>query len=179
MNHETIAILDFGSQYVQLIARRVREHNVYSQIFPANTPAKTLAKENLKGIILSGGPASVYDKNAIKCDEKIFNLDVPILGICYGMHLGCSVLGAKVVPAKHREYGRANLTITNKVGLMAKLPDSITVWESHGDQVEDADHNFIKLASTKTCPPSPCDGCFQFQLDSLRLFLDHCMQARL
>ena len=100
MNHETIAILDFGSQYVQLIARRVREHNVYSQIFPANTPAKTLAKENLKGIILSGGPASVYDKDAIKCDEKIFDLDVPILGICYGMHLGCQILGAKVVPAK-------------------------------------------------------------------------------
>jgi GMP synthase (glutamine-hydrolysing) len=152
MSHETIAILDFGSQYVQLIARRVREHNVYSQIFPANTPAKTLAKENLKGIILSGGPASVYDKNAIKCDEKIFELNMPILGICYGMHLGCQALGAKVVPAKNREYGRANLTITNKTGLLANLPDSTTVWESHGDQVEDAGHNFIKLASTKTCP---------------------------
>jgi len=152
MKHETIAILDFGSQYVQLIARRVREHNVYSQIFPANTPAKTLAKENLKGIILSGGPTSVYEKNAIKCDEKIFDLGVPILGICYGMHLGCSVLGAKVVPAKNREYGRATLTITNKIGLLANLPDSTTVWESHGDQVEDADHNFTKLASTKTCP---------------------------
>jgi GMP synthase (glutamine-hydrolysing) len=152
MSHETIAILDFGSQYVQLIARRVREHNVYSQIFPASTPAKTLAKENLKGIILSGGPTSVYEKDAIKCDEKIFELGVPILGICYGMHLGCQALGAKVVPAKHREYGRANLTITNKTGLLANLPDSTTVWESHGDQVEDADHNFTKLASTKTCP---------------------------
>ncbi len=152
MKHETIAILDFGSQYVQLIARRVREHNVYSQIFPANTPAKTLAKENLKGIILSGGPASVYDKDAINCDEKIFDLDVPILGICYGMHLGCSVLGAKVVPAKNREYGRATLNITSKSGLFANLPDSTTVWESHGDQVEDAEHHFIKLASTKTCP---------------------------
>jgi GMP synthase (glutamine-hydrolysing) len=152
MNHETIAIVDFGSQYVQLIARRVREHNVYSQIVPANTPAAELAKPNIKGIILSGGPASVYEKNAIKCDEKIFQLDIPILGICYGMHLGCQTLGAKVVPAKNREYGRANLTITAKTGLLANLPDSTTVWESHGDQVEDADHNFIGLASTKTCP---------------------------
>jgi GMP synthase (glutamine-hydrolysing) len=121
MSHETIAILDFGSQYVQLIARRVREHNVYSQIFPASTPAKTLAKENLKGIILSGGPASVYEKNAIKCDEKIFDLGVPILGICYGMHLGCQILGAKVVPAKNREFGRTTLAITSKTGLFANL----------------------------------------------------------
>jgi len=152
MKHETIAILDFGSQYVQLIARRVREHNVYSQIFPANTSAKILSKENLKGIILSGGPASVYELSAIKCDNKIFELGVPILGICYGMHLGSQMLGAKVVPAKNREYGRANLTILNKTGLFSGMPDTTTVWESHGDQVEDADHNFIKLAQTKTCP---------------------------
>jgi GMP synthase (glutamine-hydrolysing) len=152
MKHETVAIIDFGSQYVQLIARRIREHSVYSQIFPANTPAKTLAKENLKGIILSGGPASVYDKDAIKCDEKIFDLGVPILGICYGMQLGCQILGAKVVPAQNREFGRTNLTITGKSGLFANLPDSTTVWASHGDQIEDANHNFIKLAHTKTCP---------------------------
>jgi GMP synthase (glutamine-hydrolysing) len=152
MSHETIAILDFGSQYIQLIARRVREHNVFSQIVPANTPAKLLAKENLKGIILSGGPASVYDKDAIKCDEKIFDLGVPILGICYGMQLGCRILGAKVVPAQNREFGRTNLTITAKTGLFANLPDSTTVWASHGDQIEDPDHNFTKLAHTKTCP---------------------------
>ena len=152
MNHETIVILDFGSQYVQLIARRVREHNVFSQIVPANTPAKLLAKENLKGIILSGGPASVYDKDAIKCDEKIFDLGVPILGICYGMQLGCHILGAKVVPAQNREFGRTNLTITAKTGLFANLPDSTTVWASHGDQIEDPDHYFLKLAHTKTCP---------------------------
>jgi GMP synthase (glutamine-hydrolysing) len=152
MNHETITILDFGSQYIQLIARRVREHNVFSQIVPANTPAKLLAKENLKGIILSGGPASVYDKDAIKCDEKIFDLGVPILGICYGMQLGCHILGAKVVPAQNREFGRTNLTITTKTGLFANLPDSTTVWASHGDQIEDAGHYFLKLAHTKTCP---------------------------
>jgi len=152
MTHETIAILDFGSQYGQLIARRVREHNVYSQILPADTPAKELSKPNIKGIILSGGPASVYDKNAIKCDEKIFELNVPILGICYGMQLGCQVLGAKVIPAKSREYGRTNLSILDKTGLLSGLPDSTTVWASHGDQLEDAGQNFVKLAYTKTCP---------------------------
>ncbi len=152
MNHETIAILDFGSQYGQLIARRVREHNVYSQILPAGTSAKELARPNLKGIILSGGPASVYDKNAIKCDEKIFDLGVPILGICYGMQLGCQILGAKVVPVKSREYGRTQLTILSKKDLFASLPDSTAVWASHGDQIEDAGRDFVTLAQTKTCP---------------------------
>ncbi|MGA2172200.1 MAG: glutamine-hydrolyzing GMP synthase [Sedimentisphaerales bacterium] len=152
MNHETIAILDFGSQYGQLIARRVREHNVFSQIVAPGTPAKQLAKTNLKGIILSGGPASVYDKDAIKCDEKIFELGVPILGICYGMQLGCQILGCKVSPATSREFGRTNLSITDKTDLFAGLPDSTTVWASHGDQIEDAGHNFVKLAYTKTCP---------------------------
>ncbi len=152
MTHETIVILDFGSQYGQLIARRVREHNVFSQIVSPATSASRLAQSNLKGIILSGGPASVYEKGAIRCDEKIFDLGVPILGICYGMHLGCQALGAKVVPAKNREYGRANLTIIDKTDLFATLDDSTIVWESHGDQVEDADHNFVTLAQTKTCP---------------------------
>jgi GMP synthase (glutamine-hydrolysing) len=152
MKHETIAILDFGSQYVQLIARRVREHNVFSLIVPADTSADELKKNNLKGIILSGGPASVYEAGAIKCDEKIFSLGVPILGICYGMQLGCSVLGAKVVPAKNREFGRTILSISDRKDLLAGLPDSTTVWASHGDQIEDAGNNFIRIASTKTCP---------------------------
>jgi len=152
MNHETIAILDFGSQYGQLIARRVREHNVFSQIVAPHTPAKQLAKTNLKGIILSGGPASVYDKNAIRCDEKIFELGVPILGICYGMQLGCQILGCKVVPAKNREFGRTNLSILDKTDLFYGLPDSTTVWASHGDQIQDAGGDFVRLAYTKTCP---------------------------
>jgi GMP synthase (glutamine-hydrolysing) len=152
MKHETVVIIDFGSQYVQLIARRVREHNVFSLIAPPDTPAAEFSKHNLKGIILSGGPASVYEKGAVKCDEKIFELGVPILGICYGMQLGCSVLGAKVVPATSREYGRTNLEIINKNDLFANLPDLTIVWASHGDQIQDAGHNFIKLAQTKTCP---------------------------
>ncbi len=152
MIHETIAILNFGSQYCQLIARRVREQNVHSRIYRPDVSADELSKLNLKGIILSGGPASVYEKNAPRCDEKIFDLDVPVLGICYGMQLACQVLGAKVVPAKSREYGRTNLTIRDKHDLFAGLTDSITAWASHGDQLEKTGGEFDILATTETCP---------------------------
>jgi len=150
--YETIAILDFGSQYGQVIARRVRENNVYSQIFPADTPAEKLAKAKVKGLILSGGPASVYEKSALRCDEKIFELDVPILGICYGMQLGCQILGAEIIPAEKREYGRTALTVLEKSDLFGNLPDTITVWASHGDQIGKMDDSFETLAKTDTCP---------------------------
>jgi GMP synthase (glutamine-hydrolysing) len=149
---EMIAILDFGSQYVQLIARRVREHNVYSRIYPASTPAAELAKLPLKGIILSGGPASVYVPNAPRCDEKLFDLGIPVLGICYGMQLGSQMLGAEVVRTKNHEYGRANLTILDKSDLFTSLPDDTLVWASHGDQVTKPPQGFVRLAETKTCP---------------------------
>jgi len=152
MYREIIAILDFGSQYCQLIARRVREQNVYSQIFRADTPAGELSKLPLKGLILSGGPASVYKKNAPMCDEKIFELGVPILGICYGMQLGCQILGAKVIAAQRHEYGRTNLSILDKGDLFASMPDSTTVWASHGDQVGKLSDDFVPLAATPTCP---------------------------
>lgn len=152
MSHETIAILDFGSQYIQLIARRVREQNVYSQILPAHTSAGEISDLNLKGIILSGGPASVYDETAPKCDKKIFDLNVPVLGICYGMQLGCQMLGAKIAPSEKREYGRTELSILDKTNLLANLPDSITAWASHGDQIGQFSEDFIKLATTDTCP---------------------------
>ena len=152
MTHDTIAILDFGSQYGQLIARRVRENNVLSRICPANTPADELAKMSLKGVILSGGPASVYATGAPRCDERIFDLGVPILGICYGMQLACQVLGAEVIPARRREYGRATLTIQDKNDLFANLPDDMLVWASHGDQVENLGTAFATLGLTKTCP---------------------------
>ncbi|MGD9110644.1 MAG: GMP synthase (glutamine-hydrolyzing), partial [Phycisphaerales bacterium] len=118
-NHETVAIIDFGSQYVQLIARRVREQNVYSAICSADTSAEKLTQMNLKGIILSGGPASVNSPGAPRCDEKIFDLGVPILGICYGMQLGCQILGAKVIGAEKREYGRTTLKITDSSDLFS------------------------------------------------------------
>jgi GMP synthase (glutamine-hydrolysing) len=152
MQHELIAILDFGSQYGQLIARRVREHNVYSRICRADIAADELAKLPLKGIILSGGPASVYDAKAIKCDEGIFELGVPILGICYGMQLACQYLGAKVIAAESREYGRTNLSVLDKSDLLANIPDSTSVWASHGDQVGELGSEFEKLAETRTCP---------------------------
>ena len=150
--YEMIAILDFGSQYGQLIARRVREHNVYSTICRADITAKELSKLSVKGLILSGGPASVRDANAPKCDERIFELGVPILGICYGMQLGCKILGAEIIAAERREYGRANLAIVDKSDLFANMPDSTTVWASHGDQVGELGDDFVRLASTGTCP---------------------------
>jgi len=152
MSREMIAILDFGSQYIQLIARRVREQNVYSQILPAQTPARQLTQLGVKGLILSGGPASVTDEGALRCDEKIFDLGVPVLGICYGMQLGCQILGADVVAAGSREYGRTKLNILDKSDLFANLSDSITAWASHGDQVGRLPDEFARLASTETCP---------------------------
>ena len=152
MSHEVVAILDFGSQYAQLIARRVREHNVYSLICPADTAAERLREMAVKGVILSGGPASVYDADALTCDGKIFELGVPILGICYGMQLGCKMLGATVVPAQRREYGRTNLEIHDDGDLFAGVGRTTTVWASHGDQIEQPGGDFVKLASTRTCP---------------------------
>ena len=152
MGRETIAILDFGSQYGQLIARRVREHNVYSRICRADITAKELSKLGVRGLILSGGPASVRDRNAPKCGAEIFELSVPILGICYGMQLGCKILGAGVVAAQRREYGRANLSILDRTDLFANMPDSTTVWASHGDQVGELGDDFVRLAATQTCP---------------------------
>ncbi|MHC4310780.1 MAG: glutamine-hydrolyzing GMP synthase [Planctomycetota bacterium] len=152
MSREIIAILDFGSQYGQLIARRVREQNVYSQICRADITARELSQLGVKGLILSGGPASVYDEKAPGCDEKIFELGIPILGICYGMQLGCQVLGAKIIAAQRREYGRTTLSILDKSDLFANLSDSITAWASHGDQIGELSDDFVKLATTDTCP---------------------------
>ena len=152
MTRETIAIIDFGSQYGQLIARRVREHNVYSVIYQPSVNADELKKLGVKGVILSGGPASVYAENAPMCDAKIFELGVPVLGICYGMQVGCKILGAEVSPAKSREYGRRSIDIINKEDIFAHLPDAATVWMSHGDQVNDIHSDLIPLAKTATCP---------------------------
>jgi GMP synthase (glutamine-hydrolysing) len=149
---EVIPILDFGSQYAQLIARRVREKGVYSELFRPDVPIEELKKLNAKGLILSGGPSSVYEPNAPKCDPRIFELGVPVLGICYGMQLGAQLLGGQVKPAKAREYGRAKLTVVGKDPLVHGLPQETSVWMSHGDQVHDLPAEFIPLATTPTCP---------------------------
>ncbi|MCK4957736.1 MAG: glutamine-hydrolyzing GMP synthase [Planctomycetes bacterium] len=152
MSREVIAIIDFGSQYGQLIARRVREHNVYSKIYQPNVTADELVRDGAKGVILSGGPASVYADNAPTCDAKILDMGVGVLGICYGMQIGSKILGADVKPAKSREYGRTDLKVTDNEGLLWGVPENTTVWMSHGDQVNELGADFVALAETPTCP---------------------------
>ena len=132
---ETIVVLDFGSQYSQLIARRIRECRVYSRILPFSASAETILAEHPKGIILSGGPASVYAEHAPKCDPAIFSLGIPVLGICYGLQLMIHTLGGRITRGKAREYGKAELTICEHGALFDGLPDEMTVWMSHGDKV--------------------------------------------
>jgi GMP synthase (glutamine-hydrolysing) len=153
---ERILILDFGSQYGQLIARRVREQNVFCQIVRHNLPAPRVAELRPRGLILSGGPASVYEAGAPRCDPKIFELGVPVLGICYGMQLACQVLGGEVRPAPSREFGRAVCRVLHGEGgangLFAGVPTETVVWMSHGDQVQAVQGEFVPLAATETCP---------------------------
>jgi GMP synthase (glutamine-hydrolysing) len=149
---EVIPILDFGSQYAQLIARRVREKGVYSELVRPDISVDQLRKLNPKGIILSGGPSSVYEPNAPRCDPKIFDIGVPVLGICYGMQLGAQILGGQVKPAKAREYGRARLHVVAKDRFVDGLPEDTTVWMSHGDQIHELPAEFVALATTPTCP---------------------------
>lgn len=152
MTSDTVLVFDFGSQFAQLIARRVREQNVFCQIVRHDLTAARVRELAPKGIILSGGPNSVYDAGAPKCDPAIFELGIPVLGICYGMQLACEALGGQVVGADHREYGRAALHVSQAGELFAGFPPDATVWMSHGDQVKAATGGFDVLASTDTCP---------------------------
>ncbi|MBL9148939.1 MAG: glutamine-hydrolyzing GMP synthase [Phycisphaerae bacterium] len=149
---ETILILDFGSQYAQLIARRVREAGAFSLLMAPDTPLEKLRSLNPKGVILSGGPSSVTERAAPRCDPRLFELKVPVLGICYGMQLACQMLGSTVTQAPAREYGRTRLAIADDKDLLHGLPSNTSVWMSHGDQVTDLSDQFIPLASTPTCP---------------------------
>jgi GMP synthase (glutamine-hydrolysing) len=149
---ERILVFDFGSQYGQLISRRVREHNVFCQIVRHDITAQRVRELNPAGIIFSGGPASVYEKNAPTIDPAIFQLGIPVLGICYGMQLICHLLGCKVTPGRSREFGRAECKVAESAGLFAGVPKETVVWMSHGDQVEDTAGLFLPLAQTATCP---------------------------
>jgi len=149
---EMIVVLDFGSQYNQLITRRIREFGVYSELHPHTITAEEIKAMNPAGIIFSGGPNSVYDENAFGCDEKIFDLGLPIFGICYGMQLMTKHLGGKVEKAKHSEYGKAVLTIEHDNKLFAELPKEQTVWMSHGDLVVEAPAGFRVDATNVSCP---------------------------
>jgi len=152
--HQTILVIDFGSQYTQLIARRLRELSVYSEILPPTTPAADLAARKPLGIILSGGPRSVSDPGAPKVDEKLFDLGLPTLGICYGMQLMTDALGGRVEPATSREYGHAVVS-TKPEGLLFKnVRESLKVWASHGDFVAAAPPGFSVVATSANAPVS-------------------------
>ena len=147
---ETVLILDFGSQTAQLIARRVREAGVVSLLVSPRISVDEIRRVAPKGIILSGGPASVFETGAPTCDPAIFALGIPVLGICYGMQLMSHLLGGLVESADHREFGRAKLDVVDGSDLFAGVDDHATVWMSHGDQVTRLAQGFAALASTAT-----------------------------
>jgi len=152
MTRQTIVILDFGSQYAQLIARRVRENKVFSKIIPYNTPAEEIASLSPKGLILSGGPASATEKKSPYPDKKIFKLGIPILGICYGMQVITEILGGRVQHTRRREYGKTELFIDDNRDLFSHLPGNLTCWASHGDYVKKLPPGFSIAAHTQNSP---------------------------
>ena len=148
-----VLVLDFGSQYVQLIARRVRERHTFARIVRHDITADRVRELDPLGLILSGGPSSVYEPNAHRCDPGLFDLGLPILGICYGMQLVCEALGGSVRPTPAREYGRADCRVIDPAdALFQQVPETSPVWMSHGDQVQDAGADFLPVAATATCP---------------------------
>ena len=150
--NDWIAILDFGSQYSQLIARRVREQNVYCEILRHDTTADALRDQPPRGLIFSGGPASVVSADAPDCDPELFRMGLPVLGICYGMQLMARSLDGHVRPGTHREYGRRVITVTERDVLFQDVPPELPVWMSHGDQVDQLPSGFRSLAGTASCP---------------------------
>ncbi len=149
---EKIIILDFGSQYTQLIARRIRESQVFSEIVPFHISLSELKAKKPSGIILSGGPASVYEPGAPLCDKKLFSLDLPVLGICYGMQLMTHLLWGKVAKSLRREYGRADLTIKDRTDLFLSIAGKTAVWMSHGDRIDRLPEGFEAIAQTDHSP---------------------------
>ena len=155
VSHQTILVLDFGSQYTQLIARRLRELSVYSEIIPFNTPIDALRRKNPVGIILSGGPKSVSDAGAPKCAPQIFELGTPVLGICYGMQLMTDLLGGEVRRSGQREFGHAQVRVTGNGSpptLFSEVPPELRVWASHGDDVSAVPPGFSVAATSATAP---------------------------
>ena len=152
MTTSTVVVLDFGSQYTKLILRRIREHHIYSEVVPISTPVADIRSMAPSAIILSGGPRSVYETDAYQLDPALFELGVPILGICYGMQLMAHLLGGTVSGSDNREYGRAEATFEENDKLFAGVPGPSTVWMSHGDKVTEVPPGFTISASTDTTP---------------------------
>jgi GMP synthase (glutamine-hydrolysing) len=149
---DTVVVLDFGSQFAQLIARRVRELNVYSELLPHDTPLAELERRGAKAIILSGGPSSVYDSDAPRADPALWSGRIPILGICYGLQLMAHELGGEVVPSSKREYGPATVSVTEPDGLFAGIDRVQPVWMSHGDSILRPPEGFRATAQTDSTP---------------------------
>lgn len=151
---DKVLILDFGSQYTQLIARRIREQHVYCEIWPCTESFEKISEFNPKALILSGGPASVLKRGAPKVDKKVFEMGIPVLGICYGMQLMTKVFGGKIVSAKTREYGPAKLEVLKKNNFLQGVKDDSLVWMSHGDSIKKLPKDFELIGETKNGVPS-------------------------
>src|SRR5690348_9453947 len=145
---QSIVILDFGAQYSQLIARRIREQNVFSVVLPCTAPLEEIRSYSPVGVVLSGGPSSVYDADAPPADPGVFSLGVPVLGICYGLQFMAHALGGKVKPADKREYGHADVELLNGSPLFRGLPRELSVWMSHGDEAVELPAGFHLTART-------------------------------
>ena len=152
MNHQTIVVLDFGSQFTQLIARRLRELSVYSEILPFDTSLAEIARRRPVGIVLSGGPKSVSEAGAPHCEPGVYTAGVPVLGICYGMQLMTHALGGEVAPAPHREFGLATIDVQPNAPLFTSVPANLRVWASHGDFVKAAPPGFHVTATSANAP---------------------------
>ena len=152
MDRELIVVLDFGGQYNQLIARRVRECNVYCEVHPYNMGLDKLKEMNPKGIIFTGGPNSVYAPESPVCEKEIFELGVPVLGICYGSQLMAHLLGGKVETAPVSEYGKTEVDVNNNTALFKGVSSKTICWMSHTDYIEKAPENFTITAHTPVCP---------------------------
>ncbi len=149
---ETVLVLDFGSQYSQLIARRVREAKVYCELIPGTAPIEKIRELNPRGLILSGGPASVYEEGAPHPDRELYELGVPILAICYGMQLMAEALGGVVEPSSKREYGAASVVVDDKGSIFGRMPDQMPVWMSHGDRIASPPPGFRVMAHSGNSP---------------------------
>lgn len=152
LSDEFALVLDFGGQYTQLIARRIREHNVYCEILPCDTPITTIESRRPRGIVFSGGPASVYEDGAPRPDPRIYSLGIPVLGICYGHQLMALQLGGNVEQADLREFGRASITLVGGGALSGTSDRDSVCWMSHGDQVRNAPSGFVVTGRTAACP---------------------------
>ncbi|WP_304942409.1 glutamine-hydrolyzing GMP synthase, partial [Vallitalea guaymasensis] len=152
MKHELVIVLDFGGQYKQLIARRVREASVYCEVMPFDTPLSKIKEKNPVGIIFTGGPSVVYEENAPMLEKELFELGIPVLGICYGSQLMGYVLGGEVEKAQHREYGKTDLTVNTNNLMFKDVEENTTCWMSHTYYISKPPVGFEVIATTKTCP---------------------------